>query len=252
MTIAIDLSGRAALVTGGAKGIGAACALKIARAGAKVAVNYKSSDDAAMKVVETITREGGVAAAYKFDVSDAAAVAEAVRDIEESLGGVDFLVNNAGARHDNLTHRMSLEEWNRSLGDNLGGVFNVTKTCLEGMLKRRFGRIVTVSSVAALVGSLGQSNYAASKAGAIAFMKSVATEYAGRNVRANAVIPGIISTDMTKDLKDELAESFIGRIPLKRFGEPEEVADAVVFLLSEMSSYITGATLGVNGGGLMI
>lgn len=252
MSIEINFSGKVALVTGAAKGIGAACALRLARAGASVAINYKSSDEAARFVASEIEAAGGRAKAIGFDVSDFEAVTSAVREIEETFGGIDLLVNNAGSRYDNLTHRMSQDEWSRSLDDNLGGVFNVTKACLEGMMKRRFGRIVTVSSIAAQVGSLGQSNYAAAKAGAIAFMKSVATEYAGRNIRANSVIPGIIATDMTKNLKDELAESFISRIPLKRFGEPEEVADAVVFLLSDISSYITGTALSVNGGGLMI
>lgn len=252
MSLHIDFTGKVALVTGGARGIGAACARKLAEGGASVAVNFKTSGAAASQLVSAIESDGGKGAAFGFDISDFDATAAGVREIESNFGGIDLLVNNAGARHDNLTHRMTRSEWNSGIEDNLSGVFNVTKVCLEGMLKRRFGRIVTVSSVAGQVGSLGQSNYAAAKAGAIAFTKSVATEYAGRNIRANTVIPGIISTDMTKDLKEEIAKSFIDRIPLKRFGEPDEIADVVVFLLSDMSSYVTGATLSVNGGGMMI
>ncbi len=252
MSLHIDFKGKVALVTGGARGIGAACAKKLASAGASVAVNYRHSAAAASELVGAITKDGGKAAAFGFDVSDFDATIAGVREIEGEFGGIDLLVNNAGARHDNLTHRMTRNEWNSGIEDNLSGVFNVTKACLEGMLKRRFGRIVTVSSVAGQVGSLGQSNYAAAKAGAVAFTKSVATEYAGRNIRANTVIPGIIATDMTKDLKEEIAKSYIDRIPLKRFGEPDEIADVVVFLLSDMSSYVTGATLSVNGGGMMI
>ncbi|MCD6119978.1 SDR family oxidoreductase [bacterium] len=252
MSVNVSFEGKTALVTGAAKGIGAACARRLADAEARVAINYRSSEDSALALADEIRADGGEAKAFGFDISDRSAVSDGIAAIEQEFDGIDLLVNNAGARYDNLTHRMTAEDWERSLADNLTGVFNVTKVCLEGMMKRRFGRIVMVSSIAAQIGSLGQSNYAAAKAGAIALMKSVATEYAGRNIRANAVIPGIVATDMTKDLKAELAEHYISRIPLKRFGKPEEVADVVLFLLSELSSYITGATISVNGGGLMI
>lgn len=252
MTVGIDFSGKTALVTGGSRGIGAASARAVAAAGANVIINHRKSGEAAEAVAEGIRSSGGEAAVFQFDVSDREAVRSAIEEIGERFGGVDLLVNNAGARFDNLTHRMDPAEWRLSLATNLEGTFNVTQGCLAGMMSRRFGRIVLVSSVAGQIGSLGQSNYAAAKAGAVAFTKSVAIEYAGRNIRANAVIPGIIETEMTADLKGDLREDFIKRIPLKRFGTPDEVASVVLFLLSDLSAYITGATLSVNGGGLMI
>ena len=252
MPVTIDFSGKTALITGAAKGIGAQCARIIAQSGARVVVNYRNSEEQAFALVAELLDGGSEAIAVRFDVSDHDAVSAGIAEIETAFGGIDLLVNNAGSRYDNLTHRLSMDDWNRSFGDNLNGCFNVTQACLEGMMKRRFGRIVSISSIAGQIGSLGQCNYSAAKAGVVAFMKTVATEYASRNIRANAVLPGIIDTDMTKGLKGELAEHFLSRIPLKRFGMPEEVASVVLFLLSDLSSYVTGAAISVNGGGLMV
>lgn len=252
MPVTIDFGGKTALITGAAKGIGAQCARMIAQAGARVAVNYRNSEEQANALVAELTGSGADAIAVRFDVSDRDAVARGVAEIEDSFEGIDLLVNNAGSRYDNLTHRMSMDDWNRSFGDNLVGCFNVTQACLEGMMRRKYGRIVSVSSIAGQIGSLGQCNYASAKAGVVAFMKSVAIEYASRNIRANCVVPGIIDTDMTRGLKGELVEHFLSRIPFKRFGEPEEVAGVVLFLLSDLSSYVTGAAISVNGGGLMV
>ncbi|MEP0814673.1 MAG: 3-oxoacyl-ACP reductase FabG [bacterium] len=252
MPVDIDFSERVALVTGASRGIGASCARLLARAGAAVAVNYNASESAAGEVVASINADGGKGIAVRFDVADRDAVLAGVAEIAGKLGSIDLLVCNAGLRRDNLTHRMTPEEWNGGISANLGGVFNTVQACLDGMMKKRFGRIVAVSSIAGQIGSLGQSNYAAAKAGVTAFIKSVATEYAGRNIRANVVIPGIIATDMTGGLKPELAEDYIKRIPMKRFGTPDDVAGAVLFLLSELSAYVNGATLSVNGGGLMV
>ncbi len=252
MTFIIDLTGKTALITGAAKGIGAECARMLASAGARVAINYRKSEEQALSLVSELKDCGFDAMCVKFDVSDRSAVKDCVKRIESEFGVIDLLVNNAGSRYDNLAYRISQADWDNSFNDNLNGCFNVTQACLEGMIKRRFGRIVSIASIAGQMGSIGQCNYSASKAGVIAFMKTVAIEYASRNIRANAVAPGLIDTDMTRSLKSQMVEQFIERIPLKRFGNTEEVASVVVFLLSERSSYITGSAINVNGGAFMV
>lgn len=241
-----------ALVTGASRGIGAATAILLGRSNAFCVVNYKTNKNLAEDVSEQIIRAGGKALPIRADVTEPGQVREMFRLIEEKAGPVEILVNNAGARVDALSHNMSDEEWEQSLRINLTSVFLVTREALRSMLKRNFGRIVSVSSVAGTVGSYGQSNYSASKAGIVGLMKSIAVEYGRKNIRANTVIPGIIETDMTKDLRKEVLEALISQIPARRLGLAEEVAYPICFLLSEGASYINGATLHINGGGLRL
>ncbi|MDH4140769.1 MAG: 3-oxoacyl-[acyl-carrier-protein] reductase [Coriobacteriia bacterium] len=242
------LEGKIALVTGASRGIGAAIARRLAEEGADVAVNYSGSEQAAREVVSFVEGAGGRAVALQADVADSAACQALVDTCIERLGGLDILVNNAGITRDNLLVRMSDEEWNAVIATNLGGVFAVTRAAGKHMMKHRAGAIVNVSSVVALVGNRGQCNYAAAKAGVIALTKSVAKELAPRGVRANAVAPGFIETDMTGDLPDAVREAAREQIALKSFGAPEDVAAAVAFLVSDDAQYITGQVIAVDGG----
>ena len=245
-----DLSGKIALVTGASRGIGAECCRLLAAAGAEVIVNYRSDHPSATALAAEITAKQGRAFTLGFDAADSSAVVEAFEKIVERYGRLDILVNNAGRRVDNLALRMSDAQWREALQTNLDSVFYCCRSALA-VMRKDGGSIVNVSSVAAFAGSAGQVNYAAAKAGVAGLTRSLALEYGARAIRVNCVVPGIIETAMTADLKPQFLEQAIARIPLGRLGEAREVADAVVFLASEAASYITGAVLHVNGGGYL-
>lgn len=242
------MTNRVALVTGASRGIGRAIALHLASRGHAVGVNFASRADAAEAVVDEITESGGRAVAVRADVSDADSVAAMFASVEEDLGTVGVLVNNAGITEDDLVLRMGLDQWNRVLGTNLTSAFLCTKAALRGMLRAKAGRIITISSVSGIAGNPGQSNYAASKAGVIGFMKSVAKEVGSRGITANVVAPGFIETDMTDALGDDITGRAVEQISLGRLGRPEEVASVVGYLASDDASYITGQTIVVDGG----
>lgn len=244
----MKFSGKNVLVTGASRGIGAEIAKTLAGYGLKVWINYRSGAEAADKVKSEIEAAGGEAAVIGFDVSDEAAFVEAVKTILDSDGELSYLVNNAGITKDKLAMRMKVEEFEAVLRANLTSAFVGCREAIKAMGKKRFGAVVNVSSIVGETGNAGQTNYSASKGGLIAMTKSFAQEGAARNIRFNAVTPGFIATDMTDALKEEIKEGFIARIPLGRFGEPKEVAEAIAFLLSDHASYITGETLKVNGG----
>lgn len=239
---------RVALVTGGSRGIGRAIALELAGSGHGVAVNYTSRPDAAEAVVAEITGSGGTAVAVAADVSDPDAVGSMFSTIEDQLGRVEVLVNNAGITADDLLLRMDVDAWDRVLAVNLRSAFLCTKAALRGMIRARWGRIVSVSSVSGLAGNPGQANYAASKAGLVGFTKSIAKEVGSRGITANVVAPGFIKTDMTDALGNEVTEAAVQSISLGRLGEATEIASAVGYLASEQASYITGQVLVVDGG----
>lgn len=240
--------GRTALVTGGSRGLGRAMALHLAESGHRVAVNYARNSEAADDVVATITADGGEAMAVGADVSEEDQVGSMFEDVEGKLGSVAVLVNNAGITRDNLLLRMSASQFDEVIATNLRSVYLCTKRALRGMVKARWGRVISIASVAGLVGNAGQSNYAASKAGLIGFSKSVAREVGSRGITVNVVAPGYVETDLTIGLGDDVKKRAIDSITLGRFGEAWEIADAVGFLASDDASYITGQVLSVDGG----
>lgn len=237
-----------ALVTGGSRGIGRAVALRLASDGHSVAVNYTENASAAAEVVEAITAAGGGAIAVQADVGDTDAVAAMFGEIEQRLGRVGILVNNAGITRDDLLMRMAPDAWDDVIQTNLRSVYLCTRAAMRGMLRLKWGRIVSMSSVSGISGNPGQANYAASKAAIIGFSKSVAREIGSRNITVNVVAPGFIETDMTEQLGDEVAEQVIARVALGRLGKPEEIAAAVGYLASDDAAYVTGQTLVVDGG----
>ncbi len=243
-----DLQGRTALVTGGATGIGRACCLRLAAAGAKVAVNYRSSQDEARELVRQIEADGGQAIACQADVSAPDQVDSMIGDVESELGPIDLLVNNAGV-FDFVAHdRMSLDLWQRTLNVNLTGCYLTTWAVKDGMIHRGFGRIVNVASIAALAARPMSIAYAVSKAGVVALTKSLAVAVAEHNVRINAVAPGLIDTEIIGDIEHSVREELIAATPMKRIGKASEIAELVLFLLSDRSSFMTGQTLVASGG----
>ena len=244
------LANKVAVVTGAGRGIGRAVALAYARMGADVACVSRTEENSAKAAAE-VEALGRRAWAVAVDVSDTAAVNAAAAKILDDAGRVDILVNNAGVTRDNLLMRMSEEEWDTVINTNLKGAFNFTKALTRPFIKQRSGRIINIASVIGLIGNAGQSNYAASKAALIGFTKSAAKELAPRGITANAIAPGFIETDMTAALDDKVRESIIGNVPLGRFGSPDDIAHAAVFLAMEPSGYITGQVLTVDGGMVM-
>lgn len=237
-----------ALVTGGGRGIGKAIALELASRGHNVAISYNRSESEAMVVCKEIEAMGVKSLAVKCDVTDAEQVEALFSTIEDSWGIVEILVNNAGITKDNLLMRMKDDDWDKVIAANLTSVYRCSKRALKKMVKARWGRIINISSVVALIGNPGQSNYCASKAGIVGFTKAVAREYGARGITSNAIAPGFIETDMTSILKDEIKQSMLSQIPLGRAGVPEDIAKVAAFLASDDSAYITGQVIAVDGG----
>jgi 3-oxoacyl-[acyl-carrier protein] reductase len=245
------LDGKVALVTGASRGIGRAIALKLAAEGAKVAINYAGNTAKAEEVKAEIEKNGGEAILVQADVADFAAVETMVNTVVEKFGQIDILVNNAGITRDGLLMRMKDEDFDAVINTNLKGVFYCTKLVSKLMMKKRSGRIINMASVVGLMGNAGQTNYAAAKAGVIGFSKSAAKELAARGITVNMVAPGFIDTDMTAAMTDKAKEMTLTGIPLNRMGTPEDVANAVAFLVSDNASYITGQVINVDGGMVM-
>jgi 3-oxoacyl-[acyl-carrier protein] reductase len=241
------LSGKTALITGASKGIGRAIAIRYAQEGANVAFTYLSSVEKGQALENELAEFGIKAKGYRSDASDYKAAEELVNSVVTEFGSLDILINNAGITRDNLLMRMTEEAWDEVIGINLKSCFNTVKAATRPMMKAKAGSIINITSVVGLKGNAGQANYAASKAGIIGFTKSVALELGSRNIRANAVAPGFIETEMTAVLDEKTVQGWRDGIPMKRGGQPEEVANACVFLGSDMSSYISGQVLQVDG-----
>ena len=247
--ISVNLENKTALVTGASRGLGKAVALKLATCGADVAVNYRSSDEAAENVCREIEKMGRKALLCKTDVSDSEAVKQMVRRITDELGGIDILVNNAGIVKDSLILRMSDESWDEVINTNLRSAYLCSRYALRSMISKRWGRIINISSLAGVIGNAGQANYSAAKGGMIALTKSLAREVGPRNITANAIAPGFIVTDMTMgNLPEESRDAMLARIPLGRFGTTDDVAELAAFLASEEAGYITAQVIGIDGG----
>jgi 3-oxoacyl-[acyl-carrier protein] reductase len=240
-----------AVVTGAGRGIGHAIAVRLANEGARVASVSRTEANAQKTADEINTARADAAKAYSVDVADQAAVQKAAAQIFEDFGRVDILVNNAGVTRDGLSMRMSMEDWDTVLNTNLKGAFNFIQAVIRPMIKQRSGRIINISSIAGLIGNAGQANYAASKAGLIGLTKTLARELASRGITVNAVAPGLIETDMTTVLSEEIRQNILKNVPLGKLGEPEDIAGAVAYLASAEAKYITGQVLTVDGGMVM-
>jgi len=240
--------GRVALVTGSGQGICRDIALRLAKGGATLIINYVGPAEGANEVVDIIKSEGGEAMAYECNVADLTAVDKMISDIVLKYGKLDILVNNAGITKDNLLLKMSEADFDAVINVNLKGTFNTTKAVTKLIMKQRYGRIINISSIVGVIGNAGQANYCASKAGIIGMTKAVARELASRNVTANAVAPGFIDTDMTKILPDEVKKTLLSQIPAGKLGSVSDISNAVEFLAKEESGYITGQVININGG----
>ncbi len=240
------LDGKIALITGGSRGIGAAIVRKFVAEGAKVAFTYARSTGPAEALVAELGADN--VKAYQSDAASFDAAAELVKQVTADFGNFSILINNAGITRDTLLMRMSEDQWDSVMNNNLKSIFNLTKHALRPLMKSGAGSVINMSSIVGVTGQAGQANYAASKAGIIGFSKSLAKEMGSRNLRCNVITPGFIQTDMTDELPEALKESYLSNIPLKRLGDPEEIAKACVFLGSELSSYVNGQVLGVDGG----
>jgi 3-oxoacyl-[acyl-carrier protein] reductase len=246
------LKDRVAIVTGGSRGIGRAIALELASRGAKVVVNYNNSPDRAEQVVSQIMSEGGTAAAHQADVSNFEAAQGLVKFAVEKFGDLQILVNNAGITRDMLIMMMPEDDWDDVIATNLKSTFNCSKAAVKHMMRKRYGRIVNIASVAGQMGNPGQTNYSASKGGQIAFTKALAREIAARNITVNAIAPGFVETEITDSMPEGTLDTALKLVPLSRIGKPEEIGYAVAFLASDQAAYITGQVLGVDGGMAMM
>ncbi len=248
MEATLSLEGKIAVVTGASRGIGRAIAQELARRGAAVVVNYNHAADKAQEVVAAIRNAGGQAEAFQANVAEFAQAKALIDFAVKTFGGIHILVNNAGITRDNLIMLMKEDDWDAVIDTNLKGTFNCSKAAVRPMMRKRWGRIINISSVAGQIGNPGQTNYSASKAGQIGFTKALAREVASRNITVNAIAVGYIETDIWEGVPEEARAQILQMIPLGRKGEPEEVAYAVAFLASDQAAYITGQVLGVNGG----
>ena len=242
----MEFKGKVALITGSTRGIGKAIAVAFAKEGATVIITGRKKETAEI-VAENIKNEFEVDA-YGFGLDLSGNIKEVWKDIEKTVGKIDILVNNAGITRDTLFIRMKEEDWNAVIETNLNGTFKITQLAVKGMIKKKWGRIINITSVVGFTGNVGQVNYSTTKAGLVGFTKSLAKELASRNITVNAVAPGFIETDMTDVIPADIKENYLKQIPLNRFGKPEDVANVVVFLASDKASYITGETIHVNGG----
>lgn len=247
----MTLQGRVAVVTGGGRGIGRAIARKLGAEGAKVAVSYRSNDEAARETARLVGEAGGECELFKGDISESEDVKSLFDGVSEAFGPAQILVNNAGTTRDNIMLRMKDEDFDEVMDTNLRGAYLCTRAVLRQMVRNRWGRIINVSSVVGLAGNAGQANYAASKAGLLGFTKSVAREVAERGITVNAVAPGYVETELTGSLDDSIKQQILGQVPTGRFGEPGEIAEVVAFLSGQGAAYVTGQTIGVDGGMVM-